>query len=219
MRRPTVWFSLLFFRLLADSLLVESQLLTLQDVTVDTARLAGAGGHNSVKATGLELALDGTLNLALVGVASSLLLGNRLALLLLSLVGLHLAATADTLAVVGLVPLTERSSVNLDNGGLGQGVGADQLVVGGVERDTDDTGLAGNTLGAPGEVTGLDTEGTELLVTTTGADQVDALGTNTSVGGLATLLESSVGRCQVRIWCSKYNRLRRLCNNQCHTDT
>jgi hypothetical protein len=32
---------------------------------------------------------------------------------------------------------------------------------------------------------------------------VDALGTNTSVGGLATLLESSVGRYQVRIWCSK----------------
>lgn len=182
-----------FFPLLADSLLVESQLLTLQNVTVNTAGLAGAGRHNGEQTTGLELALDGTLNLALVGVTGSLLLGDRLALLLLRGVGLSLATAADTLAVVGLVPLTERSSVNLDNGGLGQGVGTDQLVVGGVERDTDDTGLAGNALGAPGEVTGLETEGTVLLVTTTGADQVDALGTDTGVGGLATLLESSVG--------------------------
>lgn len=63
-----------------------------------------------------------------------------------------------------------------------------------MEGDTDDTGLAGDTLGAPGEVTGLETEGTELLVATTGADQVNTLGTDTGVGGLATLLESSVGK-------------------------
>jgi hypothetical protein len=63
-----------------------------------------------------------------------------------------------------------------------------------VEGDTDDTGLAGDTLGAPGEVTGLETEGTELLVATTGADQVNTLGTDTGVGRLATLLEGSVGK-------------------------
>jgi len=63
-----------------------------------------------------------------------------------------------------------------------------------VERDTDDTGLAGNALGTPGEVTGLETESTELLVTTTGADKVDALCAQTGVGGLAALLESSVER-------------------------
>ena len=94
---------------------------------------------------------------------------------------------------MGLVPLTERSSINLDDGRLGQGVGTDQLVVGGVVGDNDDTGLAGNTLGTPGEVTGLETEGTELAVTTTGADQVDSLVADTGVGGLATLLERPIG--------------------------
>jgi len=187
--------NILFYRLLADSLLVESKLLTLQNVTVNTARLAGAGGDNGEKTTGLELALDSTLSLADLSEAGSLLLSNGSGLLLLdNLAGLLLASTADGLAVVSLVPLTEGSSVNLDNGGLGQGVCADQLVVGGVEGHSDDTGLAGDTLGAPGEVAGLETESTELLVTTTGADQVDALGANTGVGGLTALLERSVER-------------------------
>lgn len=191
MQQPNI----LFYRLLADSLLVESKLLTLQNVTVNTARLAGAGSHNGEKTTGLELALDSTLSLAELSEASSLLLGNGSGLLLLNgLTGLLLASATDGLAVVSLVPLTERSSIDLHNGGLGQGVCADQLVVGGVEGHSDDTGLARDTLGAPGEVTGLETESTELLVTTTGADKVNALATDAGVGGLATLLERSARR-------------------------
>jgi len=61
-----------------------------------------------------------------------------------------------------------------------------------VEGDTDDTGLASNTLGSPAEVTRVETEGTELAVTTAGAHEMDALGADTGVGGLTTLLESSV---------------------------
>ena len=72
-----------------------------------------------------------------------------------------------------------------------------------MEGHSNDTGLAGDTLGAPREVTGLETETTELLVTTTGADKVDALGANTGVGGLTTLLERSVERRHVRI-CNWY---------------
>jgi hypothetical protein len=63
-----------------------------------------------------------------------------------------------------------------------------------VEGHSNDTGLAGDTLRAPREVTGVQTEGTELLVATTGADKVNALGANTGVGGLAALLERSVER-------------------------
>lgn len=207
MQQPNI----LFYRLLADSLLVESKLLTLQNVTVTAARLAGAGSDNGEKTTGLELTLDSTLGLAELSEASSLLLGDGSGLLLLGNVGLLLASTADGLAVVGLVPLTERSSIDLDNGGLGQGVCADQLVVGGVEGHSDDTGLAGDTLGAPGEVAGVKTETTELLVTTTGADKVDTLGTDTGVGGLATLLERSVEQC-VRI----LSRL--VANPRCDTE-
>lgn len=179
-----------FFLLLADSTLVESQLLTLQDVTVDTTALARAGGDDGVQTTGLKLLLDGGLNLAVVGEASSLLLHDAVALLLGGgLGGLLLASPADGLAVVSLVPLSEGSGINLNDGGLGQGVGADQFVVGGVVGHNDDTGLAGDALGTPREVARLETEGTELAVTTTGADQVDSLSTNTGVGRLATLLE------------------------------
>ena len=108
------------------------------------------------------------------------------------LLGLGLASAAKGLAVVGLVPLAEGGGVDLDHGGAGQGVGADELVVGGVEGDTDDADLAGDTLAAPGEVAGFETETTELAVTTTGADKVDALGTDSGVGGLTALLEGSV---------------------------
>jgi hypothetical protein len=178
--------------------LVESELLTLEDVAVAAAGLAGTAGDDSVQATGLELLLDGGLDLALGGEAGGLLLLDGLALLdLLNLLALLgglglLASAAKGLAVVGLVPLTERGGVDLDDGALGQGVGADKLVVGGVVGDSDDTGLAGAALGAPGKVTGVETEGTVLVVAAAGADFVDALGADTGVGTLAAGLESAL---------------------------
>ncbi len=91
---------------------------------------------------------------------------------------------------MGLVPLSEGSGIDLNNGGAGQGVGTDELVVGRVVDDTDDTGLLGDALGTPGEVTGIKTESAELAVAAAGADEVDTLGANTGVGRLAALLES-----------------------------
>ncbi len=112
--------------------LVEGELLTLQDVTVATAGLAGTAGDNGVQATGLELLLESGIDLAGGGEAGSLLLLDRLGLLdlLNGLALLLLATAAEGGTVVSLVPLTERRSVDLDDGGLGQGVGADKLVVG-----------------------------------------------------------------------------------------
>jgi hypothetical protein len=75
--------------------------------------------------------------------------------------------------------LSEGSGIDLDDGGLGQSVGTDKFVVRRVVGDNDDTGLAGNTLGTPREVARLETETTELAVTTTGADKVNSLGANT----------------------------------------
>lgn len=187
--------------LLVELALVEGELLTLKDVAVAAARLTGPAGNDSVQTTSLELLLDGGLDLALGGVALLLLLLDGLALLVL-LVGLAalgpLALAADGLAVVGLVPLTERRGVDLDDGGLGQGVGADELVVGRVVGDGDDTGLAGAALGGPGEVAGVETEGTELVVAAAGADGVNALGTDTGVGSLAAGLESALLPCWKR---------------------
>lgn len=177
--------------------LVESQLLTLQDVTVSTTRLAGSARNNGVEATSLELLLNGVLNLALSSGASGLLSLDRLALLhLLGVLALSLlASAADGLAIVGLVPLTEGGSIDLDNGATGKGVGADQLVVGRVVGDGDDTGLAGAALGGPGEVTGFETEGTVLVVAAAGADGMNTLGADTGVGTLATSFESALLPC------------------------
>ena len=78
-----------------------------------------------------------------------LLDGLGLLLWLNDLTSLLLAAAAEGGAVVGLVPLAEWNGIDLDDGGAGEGVGADKLVVGRVESDGDDANLAGNALRSP----------------------------------------------------------------------
>jgi len=63
--------------------------------------------------------------------------------------------------------------------------------------DGNDTGLAGAALGGPGKVTGVETEGTVLVVATAGADNVDTLATDTGVRRLAARLEGSLLPCRV----------------------
>ena len=61
--------------------------------------------------------------------------------------------------------------------------------------DDDDTGLAGDALGGPRKVTGVETQSAVLVVTAAGADGVDALGTDTGVRRLAARLEGSLLPC------------------------
>lgn len=99
--------------------LVESKLFTLQDITVGTAALARSAGNDGVHATGLELLLERALDLAGGAEPGLLLPLDGLALLDGLLVLLLLASSADGLAVVRLVPLTEGGGIDLDDGGLG----------------------------------------------------------------------------------------------------
>lgn len=80
----------------------------------------------------------------------------------------------------------------MDNGGSSQGVRSDKFVVGRVESDDDNTGLAGDSLTAPAEVARIESETSEFAVTATGSYEMDALGTNSSVGRLTTFLEGSL---------------------------
>ena len=99
-----------------------------------------------------------------------------------------------------LVPLAERGGIDLDDGGFGEGVGSDKFVVRWMERDDDDTDLAGNSLRGPREVAGLETEGTELAVTTTGADEMDSLSTDTGIGLLSACFESALLPCKFLVF-------------------
>ena len=91
-----------------------------------------------------------------------------------------------------LVPLTEGRGVDLDDGGFGEGIGADEFVVRGMVGHGDDTHFPGYAFGAPGEIAGVETEGTIFLVAAAGADKMDTLGADSCVGWLTAFLERSV---------------------------
>ena len=182
-------------RLLSDGSLVKGQLVTLEDVTVATTALAGSRADESIQTAGLELSLQRGLNLARA-LQSLLSLGlHALADLLLLDLLLALSSTAQRGAVVCFVPLSERRGVDLDDGGLGQGVGADQLIVARVESDDDDTDFASDSLTAPAEVAALEAQSAVLGVASSGADKVNSLVADTGVGWLTSLLEGTANSC------------------------
>jgi hypothetical protein len=80
----------------------------------------------------------------------------------------------------------------LHDSGFGEGVGADEFVVGRMEGHDDDTDFAGDAFGAPAEVTRVETQGAIFGVAAANADEMDAFVTDTGVGWLATFLEGSV---------------------------
>jgi len=169
----------LSFLLAFELLLVELELLALEDVTVGAATLSGAGREADQNAARAELCVDILVNLG-VGVASGELgadvlggLGFTFGLLL----GLGLALLAELAAVMLHEPGLERGAFDLNDGTLDEGLGADQFVVGGVVDDIQDTGLAGDVLGAPGEIAAVQTEGAELEVATAATHGADTLAT------------------------------------------
>ena len=92
---------------------------------------------------------------------------------------------------MGFVPLAEGGGVDLDHGGFGEGVGAHEFVVGGVEGHHDDAHFAGDAFGAPGEVAGFEAEAAVFGVAAAGADEVDALVADSRVGWLTTFFKCS----------------------------
>jgi hypothetical protein len=137
--------------LLPEETLVETELLTLEDISIATTALAGPGGDDGEETTSLKLLLQRVLSLARGLETLGLLVLDRLRLLdlldLLTSLGLLLAAEGST--VMGLVPLSEGRGIDLDDGGPGECVRADELVVARVVCDGNHTGLLGDAFGAP----------------------------------------------------------------------
>lgn len=114
-----------------ELLLVKVKLLALEDVAVGAARLAGARGDDGKKTTGTE-----RLGEVRVGLRVLLALGKDtldvVGLLGGSLGGLGRLGAGNLLGVVRLVPRSEGVGVNLNDARLDEGLGTEQLVVGGV---------------------------------------------------------------------------------------
>jgi len=179
--------------LLVHLLHVELELLALEDVAVGTTTLAGARGDASQEAAGLELVGDLGVDNSVLGVGSDLslhvtgLLGLGSELIsLLNLLGVELDI------VLAEVPEAEGVSVDGNDSVLHDRLGSDQLVVGGVIDNIDDLSLAGKVLRAPGEVSVVDTESTELQVSTSAAHGTNARSGQLGVSGKSTQLELSL---------------------------
>jgi len=111
---------------------------------------------------------------------------------------------------MGLIPLTEGGSVNLDDGTLDKSVCSNKFIVGGIihlvqESSTDDfetnaliayhannSGLPSNMLRTPGIVPIIETESTVLLRPSTDTNCMNTLGTKFGVGRLTTEFEFSL---------------------------
>ena len=175
-----------------DSTLVERELLTLQNVPIAPTALPWTAGNNSVKTRSLELPLERRLDLPSLLETLLLLSLNTLALLSLLLLLPLLPAPPQALPVVRLIPLTEGIGIDLHNRRLGQSIRTHELIIRWMERDADDTDFARDALAAPGEVSGVETQGAEFAVAAAGADEMDALAADAGVGWLATFLEGPV---------------------------
>merc|ERR1712198_108494 len=103
---------------------VEVEFFALKDVSVASAGLSGSAGNTGQKATLAELLDKGGGDLSLLSALVDLLLGRGRSwpvddlLLLLGELGVLLAS--EGLGVVGLVPLTEWSGIDGDDGALDQ---------------------------------------------------------------------------------------------------
>jgi len=159
--------------------LVEGELLSFEDVPVAPSGLARSGGNlgenTSRGKLGIEGGFEGSVRLSALE-----LLGNlgRLAAQVdalarnVTVLARLLDANLDT--VVGLVPGLEGVGVDHDDRALDEGLGTDQLVVGRVVHDIEDTDLAGADFGSPRKVSGVEAQRSELGVSSTAADLVDA---------------------------------------------
>ena len=178
--------------LLLELLHVEVELITLQDVSVGSAGLAGSRADSSQESSGLELLGKSLLEDSLGVSGSHLSLDVARLLHGLSLNGGGTGLLGQVNTVVLHVPLSERSGIDLNNGVLGQGLGTDQLLVGSVVNSIQDSGLVGSVLTGPDEVTGVQSHGAELHVTTSASNGMDSLVSDLSVSSGSAELELSL---------------------------
>ena len=152
-----------------DLLGVEFEFSAFQNVSVGSAWLTGPWADASQKSLLTELFSNLWINDSDFLSFSYSGLSSSWSCLFLDLSFLALSGDqVDT--VVVQVPLGEWGSVNGDNAVLYESLGSDQLVVGSVVHDVDDSGFSGGGFWGPVEVTFFESEGSELVVTSSDSD-------------------------------------------------
>ena len=178
---------------LLQLLKVELKFFALENVAIDAAGLAGAGGDGGVEASRVELISDLLINhavllessdLALDGVASLGRLAQFIRFFNLLLVQLDV--------VLLEVPLSEGIGVDQDNGVLDESLRSDELVVSGVVHSVQNTRLGSHGFRAPSEVAVVSSEGASLHVVATATDVDALLGTQLGHGWHSTHFELSL---------------------------
>ena len=173
--------------------LVELKLSALEDVAIASSRLAWAGRNASQQSTGVELlsnllvddsASSGSLELG-EDVSGSLGLG-------LGLLGLLDLLLVELDIVMLEVPLSERIGINGHNAVLDDSLGSDELVVGGVVDNIQNSGLSGDGLRSPGEASGINSKGAILHVATSSPNGSYSFLTQFSHSWLSTQFELSL---------------------------
>eukprot|EP00356_Strombidium_inclinatum_P010586 CAMPEP_0170479064 /NCGR_PEP_ID=MMETSP0208-20121228/421_1 /TAXON_ID=197538 /ORGANISM="Strombidium inclinatum, Strain S3" /LENGTH=228 /DNA_ID=CAMNT_0010751405 /DNA_START=109 /DNA_END=796 /DNA_ORIENTATION=+ len=162
--------------LLLELLHVELELLALEDVSIAASGLSRSGRDAGEESTEVELVSDLRVNDTLLSVVLDLSLDvTGLLFLSLSLLALFNLLLVQLNIVMLQVPLSEGVGIDSHNAVLHDGLGSNQLVVGSVVNDIQNSGLSGKGLGAPGEGAVVDLEGSSLDVATSGANESDSL--------------------------------------------
>ena len=143
---------------------VELQLLSFKNVSISASALSWTTRNAGIETTNGELVIKGLVQLAVLVSLSKLTLHvvALLRLLLLSSSSSSSLLNSYFNTIVLLIPLLEWSSIYLHDGVLHQGLGTDQLVIGGIVHDIQNTGLTSGGLRSPREISSIETEGTEL---------------------------------------------------------
>ena len=135
--------SLLFLRLLFGLLLVELKFFSFQDVSIKTSALSWARRDAGHQMTRVELLSKFGINFAVLLSSSNLRLDVTGSLLIsASLIRFFKFLFVELHIVFLEIPLSERGSIDEDNGVFHKGLGTDKLVVGRVVDGVHDTSFA-----------------------------------------------------------------------------
>lgn len=172
---------------------VEIEFFALENVSIASSALSWAGRNASIQSTGSELVSNLLVDDSTSGV--SLELGKEMSGSLgfgSGFVALLDLLLVEIKVIMLKVPLSEWSGINGDNAVLDDGLGSDELIVGSVINDIKNSGLSGDGLGTPGEISSINSECSVLHVGSSSSDWSNSFIAQFGHGWLSTHLELSL---------------------------